>query len=164
MVQIIADIIKAHEGEIKVETKEGEGAELLFNCRQNLSVKLSKMKALIKKLLLILIFLLIASIHVTHAQDSRYDYDYDSLARQLNKPQTDSDRIKLLVLLVGLAPESGQSTVTEKTVDHLGQLVRYNKRAHFMDGAPYEVWLEGYVAWRKGALQEALADLKKVVE
>ena len=26
------DIIKAHGGEIKVETKEGEGANLLFNC------------------------------------------------------------------------------------------------------------------------------------
>src|SRR6185436_10062786 len=115
------------------------------------------MKALRKKLFHSIIFLLAVSIQNTHAQDSRYDYDYDSLARQLNKPQTDTDKIKLLALLVGLAPESGLSTVTEKTFDYLGQLVQYNKQAHFMDGAPYEVLLEGYVAWRKGALQEALA-------
>ena len=121
------------------------------------------MKALIGKLHVSIFFLLIVSIQI-HAQDSGSDYDYDSLARQSNKPQTDTDRIKLLALLVDLAPESGLSTVTEKTVDYLRQLVQYNKRAHFMDGAPYEVLLDGYVDWRKGALPEALADLKKVVE
>ncbi len=30
MVQTIYDIIKAHGGELKVETKEGEGAEFLI--------------------------------------------------------------------------------------------------------------------------------------
>ena len=122
------------------------------------------MKALIRKRFLIIIFLFAISIQINHAQDSRYDYDYDSLAGQLNKPQTDTERIKLLTLLVNLAPESGRSTPTEKTVDYLGQLVQYNKQVHFIDGAPYEVWLEGYVAWRKGAFQEALAHLKKTVE
>ena len=33
MVQTIYDIIKAHGGEIKVETKEGEGLSLLFSYR-----------------------------------------------------------------------------------------------------------------------------------
>jgi signal transduction histidine kinase len=28
------DIVKAHGGEIKVETKEGEGVSLLFNCKE----------------------------------------------------------------------------------------------------------------------------------
>jgi two-component system NtrC family sensor kinase len=121
------------------------------------------MKALIKKLFQSIIVLLAVCIDNTHAQDSRYDYDYDSLARQLNKPQTDTDKIKLLALLVDLAPESGQSTVSEKTVNYLGQLVQHNKRAHFINSAPYEVLLEGYVSWRKGALPEALAYLKKTV-
>jgi len=30
MVETIYDIIKAHSGELKVETKEGEGAEFLI--------------------------------------------------------------------------------------------------------------------------------------
>ncbi len=30
MVQTIYDIVKAHGGEIKVDTKEGEGAELVI--------------------------------------------------------------------------------------------------------------------------------------
>ena len=30
MVQTIYDIIKAHGGEIKVETEEGEGSEFIF--------------------------------------------------------------------------------------------------------------------------------------
>jgi signal transduction histidine kinase len=30
MVQIIYDIIKAHGGELKVETKEGEGADFII--------------------------------------------------------------------------------------------------------------------------------------
>ena len=122
------------------------------------------MKALIKKPFLLIIFLFAVYIQTTPAQDSRYDYDYDSLARQLNKPQTDTDKIKVLALLVNLAPESGRSTPTEKTVDYLGQLVQYNKQVRFLDGTAYEVWLEGYVAWRKGALQEGLAHLKNTVE
>jgi signal transduction histidine kinase len=122
------------------------------------------MKPLIKKILLITCFLFGASNKATHAQDSRYEDDYDSLARQLNKPQTDTERIKLLAWLVDLAPESGRFTPTEQTVDYLGELVRYNKQVSFMDNAPYEVLLEGYVAWRKGALQEALVHLKEAVK
>src|SRR4026209_2373644 len=122
------------------------------------------MKTLIKKPLLIISFLLAVFIQINHAQDSRFDYDYDSLAHELNKAQTDTGRIKLLALLVDLAPETGRSIRTEKTINYLAQLLRYNKRVHFMDGAPYQVWLEGYVAWRKGALPEALAHLKKTVE
>ena len=122
------------------------------------------MKPLTKRLPLFIIFLCGVANQLTYAQDSRYDYDYDSLAHQLNKSQTDTERIKLLASLVDLAPESGQFIATEKTIEYLGQLVEYNKRVHFMNGAPYQVWLEGYVAWRKGALQEALAHLKKAVE
>ena len=114
------------------------------------------MNALIKRLSIIIIFLFVASIQTTHALDSRYEYDYDSLARQLNKPQTDTDRIKLLTLLVDLAPESGQAVVTGQTVNYLVELIQYNKQAHFIDSAPYEVLLDGYSAWRKGAFQQAL--------
>lgn len=35
MVQTIYDIIKAHGGEIKVETKEGEGTEFICRLNQN---------------------------------------------------------------------------------------------------------------------------------
>ena len=31
VIQTIYDIVKAHGGELKVETKEGEGVNLLFN-------------------------------------------------------------------------------------------------------------------------------------
>ena len=35
MVQTIYDIIKAHAGEIKVETKEGEGTEFIIQLPMN---------------------------------------------------------------------------------------------------------------------------------
>ncbi|MBD0286366.1 MAG: hypothetical protein ICV79_13215, partial [Flavisolibacter sp.] len=80
------------------------------------------MQPLTKRVILIIVFSLAASVQGIHAQDSRYDYNYDSLARQLDKTQTDTERIKLLTLLVDLAPEVGVSFPTEKTIAYLMRL------------------------------------------
>jgi two-component system NtrC family sensor kinase len=122
------------------------------------------MKPLPKRLSPILIFSFAISVQISHAQNNCYNCNYDSLANQLNKQQTDTGRIKLLILLVDLAPELSRQPPTEKTVEYLIQLIQYNKQAHFIDGTPYEVLLEGYSAWRKEAFQDALADFKKAVE
>jgi len=45
VVQTAYDIVKAHGGDIKVETKEGEGVSLLFNC-QLFEARISKIKRL----------------------------------------------------------------------------------------------------------------------
>ncbi len=46
-IQTSYDIIKAHGGEIRVETKEGEGGNLLFNCQHihNAKFSLQNMRA-----------------------------------------------------------------------------------------------------------------------
>ena len=62
-------------------------------------------------------------IKTNNAQDSRFDYDYDSLVNELNRPQTDADKIKLLTVLVDVAPESGQSVATDKVMYYLIQLL-----------------------------------------
>jgi signal transduction histidine kinase len=122
------------------------------------------MKQLTKKFLFVVFSLHTVSIQIAYSQDYCYNCNYDSLASQLNKKQNDTDRIKLLELLVELAPEFGAQLPTERTLGYLVQLIQYNKHAHSIDGAPYEVLLEGISLWRKDFIQTALADFKKAVE
>jgi two-component system NtrC family sensor kinase len=120
------------------------------------------MKPLIKTLFLIIIFLFVVSIQTTPAQDSHYNYNYDSLALQLNKPQTDAERVKLLMFLVDIAPKHTDAP-PEKTLEYLVQLIHYNGSIKLIDSAPYEFMLEGYSIWRKSEYGKALTSLKNAV-
>ncbi len=119
------------------------------------------MKVIAKSLCLYAFFLGI-SVHHSFAQDSCFNCKYDSLVNQLQKQQTDEEKIKLLTLLIDLTGEPFQEP-PERTIKFIDQLVALNKNVNLIDTEPYETLRQGFILWREGDFRTALDLVKKAV-
>ncbi len=105
---------------------------------------------------------LIFSMQSVFSQNVNFNYDYDSLTKQLPFKPTDTEKIKLLSLLVDMAPEFAIDP-PQQLVNYLDELIALNKKDGIEDSA-YESMRESFELWRKGDLENALIKCKKTVE
>ncbi|MDB5231536.1 MAG: hypothetical protein JWN76_2341 [Chitinophagaceae bacterium] len=115
------------------------------------------------KFLLRLMFVLILNAISSNcfSQESCFSCDYDSLMLELPKKK-EADKIKLLALLVELAPEPAIRP-SDRTIAYLNELVELNKDAHVINNAPYKALLDGYNTWKAGDHKAALEKLKNAI-
>ena len=102
-------------------------------------------------------------IQAGHSQGVHFNYNYDSLAKQLPLQRDDAERIKILVLLVDGSPEISTQPSTGSLV-HLEQLIELNKKSPVTGIEGYIRMHESYKAWQNGDLEYALISIKKAVD
>jgi two-component system, NtrC family, sensor kinase len=116
-----------------------------------------------KFLLLSIVFLLSFFIQPGFSQGVHFNYNYDSLAKQLQLQKTESERIKLLVLLVDGAPEFSRQP-PDILITYLAQLIELNKKSPTINIEPYAKMHESYVQWQNKDYNNALTNLKIAVD
>ena len=92
-----------------------------------------------------------------------FNYNYDSLIRELPGKNSEPERIKLLDLLVMLAPEFGNKP-EDRLIGYLDELVNLNKKNYNSDNEPYVRLQDCYRLWRAGDLDGALVAIKNTVD
>ena len=112
------------------------------------------MKRLYKFLLLLSLTILCTS---ANAQESCLDCDYDSLMKQLPLKKTDTEKAKLLVLLIDLRPSLYTTSVL------IDQLVRLEGKIKTLDAEPYKLIRQALVSSKKNNDTAALDYYKKAI-
>jgi len=97
------------------------------------------------------------------SQKPNFDFDYDSLARELPLKKLPEEKIKLLVLLVDRTQDFAVKP-DDFMVGCLEQLIELNKKNHVIDALPYEIMNKAYLQWRAGDLENALISLKSSID
>jgi two-component system, NtrC family, sensor kinase len=98
------------------------------------------------------------------AQRVHFDYDYDSLARQLPLQKTDGEKIKVLCLLaIDGSPEFSREP-PDRLINYLEQLIELNKKTPVIDIKPYAKMKESYEQWQNGDFENALGNLKSAID
>ncbi len=108
------------------------------------------------------VLILIFSTQPAFSQAVNFNYNYDSLAKQLPHKTTDVEKIKLLTLLIDMAPISSREP-TQRQINYLDELITLNKKGG-MDGNAYELMRECFGLWRSGEFENALSKCKKTIE
>ncbi len=108
------------------------------------------------------VLIFIFSIQSAFSQKVNFNFDYDSLAKQVPFKTTDVEKIQLLSLLVDMAPEFSIEP-TQRQITHLDELIALNKKTGTHSSA-YELMRESLELWRSGDLENALSKCKKTVE
>ncbi|MEO7048477.1 MAG: hypothetical protein ABI091_24470, partial [Ferruginibacter sp.] len=108
----------------------------------------------------VLIFIL--SIQSVFSQTVNFNYDYDSLAKQLPLKTTDAERIKLLTLLVDITPEFPVEP-PPGLITFLNELIALNKK-YGIDDSAYQSMKESFELWQGGDFETALLKCKKTVD
>ena len=91
------------------------------------------------------------------AQESCYDCDYDSLRNQLPLVKTDTEKAKLLMLLIDLSP------LTDTTLEFIDQLVRIDGKIKGLDTEPYKLIRQALISLKKKDDSAALDYYKKAI-
>jgi signal transduction histidine kinase len=99
-----------------------------------------------------------------YSQLVHFNYNYDSLARQLPLLKTDEEKIELLCLLsIDGSPEFSREP-PDRLLAYLEQLIELIKKKPVIDIEPYAMMHESYVQWRNGNFDDALSNLKIAIE
>jgi two-component system, NtrC family, sensor kinase len=97
------------------------------------------------------------------SQNVHFNYDYDSLAKQLPLQKTDAEKIKILVLLVDGSPEISRKP-SALMIAQLSQLIELNRKSPEINIEPYIKLHESFIHWRNGDFENALISIKESVE
>ena len=95
---------------------------------------------------------------VLKAQDC-FNCNYDSLLIQLPKVKSDSDRVKLLTLLI----DKSDNSLSDRTLEHIGLLLEANRKENLADTRPYVEMQKGILAWKKGDYRLSLSNFKNAI-
>jgi signal transduction histidine kinase len=104
-----------------------------------------------------------SAVKIGFSQNVHFNYDYDSLAKQLPLQKTDAEKIKVLVLLVDGAPEISRKP-SDLMIVHLNQLIELNRKSPAINIEPYIKMHESFIHWKNGEFENALISIKKSVE
>lgn len=97
------------------------------------------------------------------AQSVHFNYNYDSLAKQLPLQKTNAEKINILLLLVDGHGDFSRKP-SDKAIAELKQLIELNKNTGTIDIAPYVKLYECYVQWENRDFQRALINMKKSID
>ena len=98
-----------------------------------------------------------------YGQREVFNYNYDSLTRELPKKRTDPEKIELLKLLVLLSPEFGNKP-EDRLMGYIDELVEMIKKTGNSEDEPYLKLHECYKLWRADEPERALVAIKKTVD
>src|ERR1017187_4160209 len=115
-----------------------------------------------KSILLSIVLSFLFLLQQGFSQDANFDFDYDSLTRQLPLKKSVEEKIKLLVLLVDRYQEFATQP-DDIVVGYLDQLIELNKQNHVINGLPYETMHKAFLQWRAGDLENALISMKSTI-
>ena len=121
------------------------------------------MQLIYKSFILSIVFILTCFMQTGFSQVVNFNYNYDSLSRLLPLQKTDTEKIKLLVLLADGAPEFSRQP-PDILVAYLAQLIELNKRSRSINLEPYAKMHESYVQWQNKDYNNALTNLKIAVD
>ena len=97
------------------------------------------------------------------SQGVNFNFDYDSLAKQLPLKNSMEEKIKLLVLLVDWHPQFAIQP-DDISLAYLEQLIELNRKNPVIDAHPYETMYKAFLQWRAGDLENALTGMKNTLE
>jgi two-component system NtrC family sensor kinase len=97
------------------------------------------------------------------SQAVHFNYDYDSLAKQLPLQKADAEKIKVLALLVDGSPEISRKP-SDLMLAHLEQLIKLDKKSPIINIEPYAKMNESFIQWQNGDFENALVNLKKAID
>ena len=97
------------------------------------------------------------------SQAVHFNYDYDSLAKQLPLQKTDAEKLKVLALLVDGSPEISRKP-SDLMLAHLEQLIELDKKSPTINIEPYAKMNESFIQWQNGDFENALVNLKKAID
>ena len=109
-----------------------------------------------------IIFLFLFSMQC-FSQPVNFNYNYDSLAKQLTLKKTDREKINILVLLIDGEPEFSRRP-PDKAIADLEELIKLNKKNTAVNIEPYIKLHESYVQWRNRDFENALINFKKTID
>ena len=121
------------------------------------------MKINIRFILIALVIPFASFIQSGFAQSVNFNYNYDSLAKQLPLQKTDAERIKILVLLVDGSPEISIQP-SNSSVVYLKQLIELNNKSRVAGIQGYIKMYECNKAWLSGDFETALSRNKEAVD
>jgi two-component system NtrC family sensor kinase len=115
---------------------------------------------------LLMSFLLLSAFFIQpgFSQGVHFNYDYDSLAKQLPLQKTDAEKIKMLCLLVINGSPEFSREPPDRLTDYLEQLIELNKKSPAIDIQPYAKMLESYIQWQNGDFENALSNFKITID
>jgi two-component system, NtrC family, sensor kinase len=117
-----------------------------------------------KSLLMSFLLLFVFFIQPGFSQGVHFNYDYDSLAKQLPLQKTDAEKIKMLCLLVIDGSPEFSREPPDRLIAYLEQLIELNKKNPAIDIEPYAKMLESYLQWQNGDFENALSNFKLTIE
>ncbi len=119
---------------------------------------------LIKRLLLMpFLFSVLMATQAGFSQAVHFNYNYDSLAKQVPLQKTDAEKIRLLCLLIDGMPDFGTEP-TDQVMGYIDQLISINKKKPSSEIQPYFTMQESFRQWRNGDFENALINIKKSID
>jgi two-component system, NtrC family, sensor kinase len=118
------------------------------------------MRLIYKYLFLCIVFIFTSFLKTGFSQGVHFNYDYDSLARQLPFQKTDAEKTALLCLLVIDGSPEFSRVPPDRLISYLEQLIELNSKKPLIDIQPYVKLHESYVQWQNGEFENALGNFK----
>ena len=121
------------------------------------------MQAICKHFFLALVFFFTFFVQRSFSQPVHFNYDVDSLAKQLTLKKTDAEKINTLALMIDGWPEFSR-TPPDRLINYLEQLIEVNKKSATIKIDPYVKMHESFLQWRNGDFDNALTNIKKSID
>lgn len=124
------------------------------------------MSKLFKKLLIVLCVTAVNFVPQTHAQDSCYNCNVDSLAQTLKAVKTDAEKVKLLKLLIDLnIGRINPNLLTDSSIkNYIGSLLELRRSEKIKDIDAYKSLLDAFNFFEKRDYLNGQNSLKKSIE